>query len=253
MSTSSGSETVVPNIALVGGVATGKTEVAKHIASVLPSHWAVDTGALFRISTRALLNGDLPSSPIADMLHDHLNHGAGSPSLALKRELAALSGVYSGIFSRIILDAELEPPQFTYGGVLTGSNLQSPEIDLLVPLVGTSPDVRNSAVRWVNEYARDTGRVVLTAHGIGDYDLDAYKTVCLVVDDSVAAARLRRRQNSHHSTDSSAYAAVIMRNESDGVDETHRQLSRYGIPKVDTTHLSVSEVAEQVIAFAAAA
>ena len=219
-------------IAIDGPAGSGKSTVARQIAARLGYHY-LDTGAMYRAVTVAARERGIS-----------LEDGTALADLACQ---SPISFGYSA--------GEALPVRVTIDGRDVTRAIRTPETDLWVSLVARNPQVRQALVRQQRELAAQADTVV-EGRDIGTVVFpDAALKVFLTADPQVRAQR-RVKQNSEQAlapdqNQRDAYEALIARDRADSSRE-HSPLTAAPDARVlDTTTLSLDEVAAQILAWVA--
>lgn len=234
------SELLSSNLFIIGGVATGKTELMQTLQRELP-HIAVDVGKLFRMIAHLILTDS----------EDAINPDIG---LLQQKDPTEIERIISRIFNktRYLERSLLEGAKFSkeedgslrfnFFGQPYSHELETAEVNSLVSVVAKSPKVREIIWKWINRFAQDSGGVLITGHNLRETDTTTFKVLHLTVDDDVAGERLMGRSN--YSDVQAATDSVISRNTEDKLPETEAILERVnGVIRIETDELNLDQVA----------
>lgn len=232
------------NIFIISPVGAGKTELLKRLHDELPLK-TIDVGKLFRIVAYAIFNDDEEIGVI-------------HPNIALlkKNDVAEIDRVVGGTFrkgkliERTLLDetklvsSSDGKSEIFFRGLPPLEDLESDNINTLVPAIAKSPKVRELVWKWINGCCNNNGGIVLTGHTLRDIDTTKFRILELTVNEETAAKRLRERSPKDYFSLEDAIVAVRQRNELDHIQEAHHLLrNAYGAETIDTTNLTPDEVA----------
>ncbi len=216
-------------IAIDGPAGSGKSTVAKMVATNLGFHY-LDTGAMYRaIAWRALESGvDLDDEP-----------GVSAAALAARIDFAHEAG--EALPSRVFSDDQ----------DITEA-IRQPRIDDAVSTVAKYPAVREAMVERQRQIGR-TSDIVVEGRDIGTVVFpDAEVKVFLTAS---AAERARRRAVQHGDSGLSVDTAEVLRSiekrdEADSSREVAPLAAAPDAVMLDTTGLSIEQVVEQIADFA---
>ncbi len=234
------------NIFIIGGVASGKTELLQQITTDFEMpHVAIDVGKLFRLATYLILS-DVDEPIVPDM------------QALLDNEQSEIERIYKGLLGKtrylrkqMIEGVDIQRDDngklsLVYRGKRIDAELNTMEIDKLVSVIASSSVVRRIIWQWINKFAHNSGSLVITGHNLREIDTTIYKVVHLVVSDEVAASRLQKRQKQYNHN--SARRSVATRNKKDGFPNTLNILKYVnGVITVNTDGMSIQDVSAQVI------
>ena len=167
---------------------SGKSSVGGRVAAAI-GYGFLDTGLLYRAVTRAALDRDLVAAPSTAAAQ------SVAPQLEKIGQIVDAELVDGG--AEIVIDGR------TYGA----AELESSEVEALVPLVAALPEVRD-ALRGVQRRIAGRGRAVLAGRDIGTVVLpDAPHKFFL--DASAEARALRRALQRGHFEGSAEHAQIL--------------------------------------------
>jgi len=214
-------------IAVDGPAGAGKSTVAREVARRLAYHY-IDTGAMYRaLAWRALRDGvDLRDERAVTALLDRM-------------DLGVVAGVDGG--TRVVVDGED-----------VSDRIRTPEVHASVSLVAGYKEIRAAMTRRQRELAQDGG-VVMDGRDIGTYVLpDAELKVFLTAALEVRVARRRAELYAQgYDLDPERLRADIERR--DRLDRERAVAPLREAPDalyIDTSELSVDEVADRILAAA---
>lgn len=175
-------------LAIDGPASSGKSSVGGRVAAAL-GYGFLDTGLLYRAVTRAALNQHLVSAPTAAVVK------SVAPQLEKIAQIVDAELLEGG--AAIVID----------GRSYAAAELESAEVEALVPLVAALPEVRD-ALRGVQRRIAGRGRAVLAGRDIGTVVLpDAPHKFFL--DASAEARALRRALQRGHDQGSTEHAQIL--------------------------------------------
>ncbi|RLT25477.1 MAG: (d)CMP kinase [Chloroflexi bacterium] len=175
-------------LAIDGPASSGKSSVGGRVAAAL-GYGFLDTGLLYRAVTRAALNQHLVSAPTAAVVK------SVAPQLEKIAQIVDAELLEGG--AAIVID----------GRSYAAAELESAEVEALVPLVAALPEVRD-ALRGVQRRIAGRGRAVLAGRDIGTVVLpDAPHKFFL--DASAEARALRRALQRGHAQGSTEHAQIL--------------------------------------------
>jgi len=178
----------VTRLAIDGPASSGKSSVGGRVAAAL-GYGFLDTGLLYRAVTRAALNQHLVSAPTAAVVK------SVAPQLENIAQIVDAELLEGG--AAIVID----------GRSYAAAELESAEVEALVPLVAALSEVRD-ALRGVQRRIAGRGRAVLAGRDIGTVVLpDAPHKFFL--DASVEARALRRALQRGHAQGSTEHAQIL--------------------------------------------
>jgi len=178
----------VTRLAIDGPASSGKSSVGGRVAAAL-GYGFLDTGLLYRAVTRAALNQHLVSAPTASVVK------SVAPQLEKIAQIVDAELIEGG--AAIVID----------GRSYAAAELESAEVEALVPLVAALPEVRD-ALRGVQRRIAGRGRAVLAGRDIGTVVLpDAPHKFFL--DASAEARALRRALQRGHAQGSTEHAQIL--------------------------------------------
>jgi cytidylate kinase len=178
----------VTRLAIDGPASSGKSSVGGRVAAAL-GYGFLDTGLLYRAVTRAALNQHLVSAPTASVVK------SVAPQLEKIAQIVDAELLEGG--AAIVID----------GRSYAAAELESAEVEALVPLVAALPEVRD-ALRGVQRRIAGRGRAVLAGRDIGTVVLpDAPHKFFL--DASAEARALRRALQRGHAQGSTEHAQIL--------------------------------------------
>ena len=175
-------------LAIDGPASSGKSSVGGRVAAAL-GYGFLDTGLLYRAVTRAALNQHIVSAPTAAVVK------SVAPQLEKIAQIVDAELLEGG--AAIVID----------GRSYAAAELDSAEVEALVPLVAALPEVRD-ALRGVQRRIAGRGRAVLAGRDIGTVVLpDAPHKFFL--DASAEARALRRALQRGHAQGSAEHAQIL--------------------------------------------
>ena len=175
-------------LAIDGPASSGKSSVGGRVAAAL-GYGFLDTGLLYRAVTRAALHQHLVSAPTASVVK------SVAPQLEKIAQIVDAELIEGG--AAIVID----------GRSYAAAELESAEVEALVPLVAALPEVRD-ALRGVQRRIAGRGRAVLAGRDIGTVVLpDAPHKFFL--DASAEARALRRALQRGHAQGSTEHAQIL--------------------------------------------
>lgn len=175
-------------IAIDGPASSGKSSVGGRVATAL-GYGFLDTGLLYRAVTHAALNQGLVEAPIAALV------ARAAPRLEKIAQIVDAELVDGD--AAIVID----------GRGFGAAELQSSEVEAMVPLVAALPEVRD-ALRGVQRRIAGRGRAVLAGRDIGTVVLpDAPHKFFL--DASAEARALRRALQRGYARGSKEHAEIL--------------------------------------------
>jgi cytidylate kinase len=178
----------VTRLAIDGPASSGKSSVGGRVAAAL-GYGFLDTGLLYRAVTRAALNQHLLSAPNAAVVK------SVAPQLEKIAQIVDAELLEGG--AAIVIDSR------SY----SAAELESAEVEALVPLVAALPEVRD-ALRGVQRRIAGRGRAVLAGRDIGTVVLpDAPHKFFL--DASAEARALRRALQRGYAQGSTEHAQIL--------------------------------------------
>jgi CMP/dCMP kinase len=206
-------------VALDGPSGTGKSTVARRLAAALGARY-LDTGAMYRAATLAVLDAGVPADD-RDRMRD-----------------VALAG-------RIDISTDPDAPSVSLDGRVVDGPIRSAEVTARVSAVSALPEVRARLVAQQRDIIGGGG-IVVEGRDIGSAvwpaaELKVYLT-------ATAEARARRRAGELTGSDLAAVAADIDRR--DRLDSTRAASPLTQVADavvVDTTYLSIDEVVKQLV------
>lgn len=207
-------------IAIDGPSGAGKGTVARDVARAL-QYRHVDTGAMYRAVAWAALERHLP-----------LDSDAEVAALAERSEIV------------------IEPARIAIDGVDVTQAIRTPRIDRAAAMVARLPGVRAVLVAR-QRVLGGSGRIVMEGRDIGttvfpDADVKVY------LDADPAERARRRAQDPAHQVQGATIAAVATAiDERDAIDRgrpTSPLAAAADAIHLDTTHLSIEEVVDRVLA-----
>jgi len=221
------------NVLLIGGVATGKTELMKRICNRFDLT-AVDSGKYFRLFAHLLLkkndfnpdfelirNGDMIENGRIIRLSDNTLKSLPLEDIQIKKTNCG--------------------DKFYYHEKDITDFLDTNKIDNLVPIISKSSFARKFAWSIIEKHHNDG--MVLTAHSLSDIDTTDFRIINLRANNKVSAERLMRRNPEKYSSFEMAKKHVIERNKKDNIGKTEKLISGYfGTLVIDTSKLTINKV-----------
>ncbi|HJQ08574.1 MAG TPA: (d)CMP kinase [Candidatus Saccharimonadales bacterium] len=226
------------NIYIVGGAATGKTELAHQLERRLPNTYAIDIGKLFRLATKHILD----TSEVDGALLQAAQEGGRAASAALIQTANRNSSIVSTRLKNVALTQCEGQNMLSQDGELADILLMDPRIEPAVSHVAQSARVRQTIWNWVHHTAGRASRIILTGHNLHETDTTAYDVLPLSVSPQVALERSRNRPTYVGQPDSMILEAIAARNKRDGVPEMLETVRYLGIEAIDTDTRTESEV-----------
>ncbi|WP_308290203.1 (d)CMP kinase [Mumia sp. zg.B53] len=216
-------------IALDGPSGSGKSSTARGVATRLGLAY-LDTGAMYRALTWAVLQ-----------------RGADVEDAAAVAAAAADATIVSG--------TDPQAPTITVDGVDVSGPIRSQEVTDAVSQVSRVPEVRERLVRLQRETIAASEGIVLEGRDIGTVVApDAPLKVFLVADTNARAARRAAEQGQAEAAHVEATAASLQRRDAIDSSRTTSPLAKAGDAiQLDTTHLTLDEVIDEVVRLAAKA
>ncbi|WP_308289316.1 (d)CMP kinase [Mumia sp. zg.B17] len=216
-------------IALDGPSGSGKSSTARGVATRLGLAY-LDTGAMYRALTWAVLQ-----------------RGADVEDAAAVAAAAADATIVSG--------TDPQAPTITVDGVDVSGPIRSQEVTDAVSQVSRVPEVRERLVRLQRETIAASEGIVLEGRDIGTVVApDAPLKVFLVADTNARAARRAAEQGQAEAAHVEATAASLQRRDAIDSSRTTSPLARADDAiQLDTTHLTLDEVIDEVVRLAAKA
>ena len=213
-------------IAIDGPSGTGKSTVSRQVASALSAGY-LDTGAMYRIVTLAVLNADIDpydDAAVADLL------------------------------VRLTFDAPTDPTsqKHVLDGADVGSVIRSQRITAAVSPVSANPAVRE----WLKgrqQRLAASGRMVVEGRDIGTVITpDAALKIYLTADEDIRAARRHTDPDVTHTSDLDTVRASLARRDAYDSTRLHAPLMAAADAVVlDSTHLEIHQTVEAVLVLAA--
>ncbi|MDD9348203.1 (d)CMP kinase [Mumia sp.] len=216
-------------IALDGPSGSGKSSTARGVATRLGLAY-LDTGAMYRALTWAVLQ-----------------RGADVEDAAAVAAAAADATIVSG--------TDPQAPTITVDGVDVSGPIRSQEVTDAVSQVSRVPEVRERLVRLQRETIAASEGIVLEGRDIGTVVApDAPLKVFLVADTNARAARRAAEQGQAEAAHVEATAASLQRRDAIDSSRTTSPLAKADDAiQLDTTHLTLDEVIDEVVRLAAKA
>ena len=207
-------------IAIDGPSGAGKGTVARDVARAL-QYRHVDTGAMYRAVAWAAVNRTVP-----------LDDEQAVAAIATSAEI------------------EVEPGRVAIDGVEVTQAIRTPSIDRAAAMVARLPAVRRVLVTRQRALGAG-GRIVMEGRDIGttvfpDADVKVYLDA-----DPAERARRRAHDPAHQGHGSTLAAVSTALDERDAIDRGRRTSPLTIAPDavhLDTTHLSIADVVERVLA-----
>lgn len=213
------------NVYIVGGTATGKSELARGLEEQYPFE-ALDVGKLFRVATYLIMNDSDPAVARPDV-----EKISSNDQTEVDRVVGAVSRK-----RRLLNEGLIEGTQFvkrTRGEqriLLNGEDvtdkLDTREINILVSTIAQSEPVRAVVWKWIKQFSDKNGQIILTGHTLRDIDSTKFKVIHLTVDDEVGAQRLYDRSADTFVSPAEALQVLQHRNQRDRVSVTTELLDR---------------------------
>ncbi|HET6351196.1 MAG TPA: (d)CMP kinase [Coriobacteriia bacterium] len=219
-------------IAIDGPAGSGKSTVAKLVATKLGFHY-LDTGAMYRaVAVRALDNGfELSDEPA-------LAEIAASQKIGFEHE-----------------GAESLPTRVLIGGEDVTDAIRTPRADEAVSVVARSPKVRTAMVEQQRAIGR-ASNIVVEGRDIGTVVFPDAEVKVFLTASAEERARRRAAQNAARGMASDAAATLEAMKRRDKIDTT-REVSPLTLAEdaiqLDTTGLSIEQVVEAIAKLAAKA
>jgi cytidylate kinase len=218
-------------IAIDGPAASGKSTVARAVASRLGFHY-LDTGAMYRAVAAEALRRDVPVTDAAA-----LTALAGDLCIAFEREDGHT------LATRVFAD-----------GRDVTSDIRTPAVDTAVSPASSVPGVREAMVRVQRELASE-GDCVVEGRDIGTVVFPHAELKVYLTASSAERAR-RRTGDMERLGHELSETAVLERLERRDVADSTRQASPLAVAddavELDTTALSVEQVVDRIAALAEA-
>ncbi|WP_308291347.1 (d)CMP kinase [Mumia sp. zg.B21] len=216
-------------IALDGPSGSGKSSTARGVATRLGLAY-LDTGAMYRALTWAVLQ-----------------RGADVEDAAAVAAAAADATIVSG--------TDPQAPTIAVDGVDVSGPIRSQEVTDAVSQVSRVPEVRERLVRLQRETIAASEGIVLEGRDIGTVVApDAPLKVFLVADTNARAARRAAEQGQAEAAHVQATAASLQRRDAIDSSRTTSPLAKADDAiQLDTTHLTLDEVIDEVVRLAAKA
>ncbi len=221
-------------IAIDGPSGTGKSTVARHVATALSAGY-LDTGAMYRIVTLAVLDAGIDPADDAAV---------------------------GGILATLDFDSPTDPADQSHqlSGRDVGSAIRSTEVTTAVSPVSANPAVRAWLKGRQQQLAR-AGRMVVEGRDIGTVITpDAPLKIYLTADESIRASRRHgeivdqrpsgsAEQHEHALT--AVREALARRDAYDSAREHAPLTAASDAVVLDSTHLEIAETVEAVLVLAA--
>lgn len=230
------------NIFIVGGTATGKSELAGALEEQYPFE-ALDVGQLFRVATYLLKNDNEPSA-----IQPDIEKIAAADQVEIDRVIGAISRkrrfLNKGILddTRFVKRRRGEQRVMVDGKDIT-DELDTRDMNVLVSTIAQSEQVRSVIWKWINRFSEEHGQVILTGHTLRDIDSTKFKIIHLTVHDDFAAQRLYNRSANTFVHPSEALVVVQQRDKNDHMKETDALLgSVHMVDELKTDTLSEPSV-----------
>ncbi len=239
-------ELVHSNLFIIGGVATGKTELMQTLQRELP-YLAVDAGKLFRLATYLIL-----SDTDIDPINPDLELVSEGNVIEIERIHNAILAKTRYLESNIINQARFKKLEggsleFLYKGEKIEEELDSLGVNSLVSIVAKSAKIREIIWKWINKFAFDNGGVIITGHNLRETDTTDFNVIHLTVNPEIAGQRLMQRSGAYETLES-AVGSVVVRDRADGLEKTESILGWVeGLTEIDTSALGLEEVAVKVV------
>ena len=216
-------------IALDGPSGSGKSSTARGVATRLGLAY-LDTGAMYRAMTWAVQQ-----------------RGVDVEDAAAVAAAAADVTIVSG--------TDPQAPTITVDGVDVSGPIRSQEVTDAVSQVSRVPEVRERLVTLQRETIAASAGIVLEGRDIGTVVApDAPLKVFLVADTNARAARRAAEQGQAEAAHVEATAASLQRRDAIDSSRTSSPLAKADDAiQLDTTHLTLDEVIDEVVRLAAKA
>jgi len=208
-------------IAIDGPSGSGKSSTARLVASRLGLAY-LDTGSMYRAIALGCLGGGLLEPP--------------------DRE-----GII-GFTMRARLDLRTDPddPGIVLNGVDVTADIRAPEVSAQVSTVAVIPQVRATLSAQMRRIVAGRGRIVAEGRDITTVVCpDADVRVLLVADPAV---RMARREAEIAGLTPDQVADQVVRRDRDDATVSQFEMPAPGVTLIDSTYLSLEEVADAVIA-----
>lgn len=230
------------NIYIVGGVASGKTVLMEKVQEVLPQR-AIDIGKLFRVATYIIIFDPEQNSLQPDI--DKIKNGDVEEEERIKMSLNYKTRLLENglVKNTNIIQKESGEQAVIFNSVDITDELDTLQINTLIPIIAKTPKIRDFVWKWVNQHAEKNRGVIVTGHSLKDINITKYKVINLLVNDDVSAIRVFDRNPGSFGSLETAVDLVRKRNLKDKVFQTNEILSDfYSYSTIDSTFLSIDHI-----------
>lgn len=206
-------------VAIDGPSGSGKSSTARGVAKRFGFDY-LDTGAMYRAVAWLVLENGIDTTD-----HD-----------------AVLQAVRE---ADVHLDRDPTKPEVVINGTDITHAVREPRVSASVSAVATIPEVRTVMVaRQQQEIAREGRSIVVEGRDITTVVApDAAVRVLLVAD---PAARVARRQAELAGVDAASVTDQVLRRDRDDATVAEFQTAAEGVTVIDSTHLTLDEVIDEV-------
>ncbi len=232
------------NIYIVGGVATGKSELAKNLETTFPHKFVVDVGNLFRVITKSILEATEGSKHyISGELVEQVLGGDVDATDSFIGLLSRKTSSLRQTLAEIDIVEQDGLRRMTRNGEDVESGIETAEIESLVPLVAGVQSVRRVVWDWIDKNASEKDGLILTGHSLTDIDTTKFTVIPLRASPDVVAKRALERTRSPGTSLHVASERIKNRNQNDRLFITDGILDYLGIEAIETDGLTQRGVA----------
>jgi cytidylate kinase len=207
-------------VAMDGPSGTGKSTVARRLAARLGARY-VDTGAMYRAATLAVLRAGVPLS-----------------------EPEAISRVVAE--ARIAISTDPSAPAVELDGARVDTEIRSGEVTAAVSAVSAVPEVRRVLVALQRELI-GSGGVVVEGRDIGTVVCPAARPKIFLTASPEARARRRAGELGPRADLAAVAADIERRDRLDSTRATSPLAKAADAVEVDTTHLDADQVVDRLV------
>lgn len=232
------------NIYIVGGVATGKSELAKHLERTFPHKFVVDVGNLFRVITKTILNNKEGSKHfISGELVEQVLKGDEDAADTFIGLLSRKTSMLRQTLAEIDIVEQDGERKMTQNGEDVEEGIEAEEIESLVPLVAGVQSVRRIVWDWIDKNASEKDGLILTGHSLNDIDTTKFTVIPLDASPDVVVKRALARTKLPQGSLEAVSERVQDRNQEDHLVVTEGILEYLGIKGIKTDNLTPRGVA----------